>query len=710
MHSTSRKEEEDSFNRENSSSHSTSGLRHPLFEATNGFPWKHLPAKTAVPESSQRNGNGLLSGKRVAGPVNPTPKSTSTPTRRSSANGSTRHVSLPGIKKTQFIRQGSLLELPHGGVTEELKIDNLIKAPFDTPKNLSQQVVEELEIDKLITAQIVAIASTSEQIIEELAFDRLSTAQIPAIPRVVEKVEGVGQQEEAPLAIQSEVSGAANSAALIGAGSLVGSALKYGNGLLIQRGFGAGNFGLYTLGMSAVSLTVSIFNLGLDDAMVRYASVYHSKKQPSLLRGLAVFCTALASVAGIIGALLVAYFAPTFASIRQSPDLLPLLLLLVPLIPLSSMQGIWTGGLQGLKAFKLRMITQRLIIPGVLTLLLAFVLIFSRDLSSLALATFGSVLVGALFNLYFFVQTLFRNKRVAEAKSEEYQLREWLGFAIPNFLTSILDTVLEAVDTILLAYFVTSNVAIGQYAAAIRISAFISVPLLSFNVMFAPIIAELYSKGEHQKLAAMFKVVTNWVVIFSLPICLIAILFSRPLLGISGGSFLAAWPLLIALAVGNMVNAGTGSVGYMLLMTGHQKFSFVNSLVAVVVNVILGIILTPMYGAMGTAIATGLALAAVNFMRLLQVRILLKIHPYRWDTLKSLGAGLISSLIIGFLLYTFNLAHLSYRVYHFDLSLELLLLPVFLAIYVALLILFRFSPEDTIVLDKLRKKLRRRKK
>lgn len=707
MASTLKKEEEDGFNLEDSSSHTASGLRHPLFEATNGFPWKLPTSKIPISESGQRsgtqNGNGLLTRKLSATPLKAAGKATFAPLKRPSGSGLARRASLPGIKKVQFIRHGSILEFPGSGV-EESEIDECATAPLVTPRRLSQQVVEELEIDRLVTAQIAAIANTPHQVIEEFAFDRLVTAQIPAITPVKELT---GEQEEATPAINSEVSGAANSAALIGLGSILGNVMKYGNSLLIQRGFGAGDFGLYTLGMSTITLAVSIFNLGLDDAMVRYVAVYRSKKQKSLLKGLAVFCTMAASIAGIIGALLVVFLAPSLAAIRRSPNLLPLLLLLVPLIPLSSMQGVWTGGLQGFKAFKWRILTQRLVVPGVLGLLLIPIIFFARDLTLVALATFVSVLVGALSNLYFFVNKVLHSQ---PANTEEYQLREWLGFAIPNFLTSILDTVLEAVDTILLAYLVTSNVAVGQYAASIKISAFISVPLQSLNVMFAPTIAELYSKGEQQKLAAMFKVVTNWIIIFSLPICLIAILFSRPLLGISGGSFLAAWPLLIVLAVGNMINSGTGSVGYMLLMTGHQKLSFINSLVAVVVNIGLGIILTPMYGAMGTAIATGLALAIVNLMRLLQVRLLLKIHPYRWDIVKSLGAGLISSLLVGFLLYVFNLAHVSYRIYHFNLSLELLLLPVFLGMYVALLILFKFSPEDKIVVDKLRKKMRRRKK
>jgi O-antigen/teichoic acid export membrane protein len=534
-------------------------------------------------------------------------------------------------------------------------------------------------------------------------FEKHFTVRVRVI-KGIEKRENSSPQSSP--GVKAEVSSAASGAAIIGSGSILGNLLKYTNNLLIQRGFGAGPYGLYALGMSTVTLAISIFNLGLDDAMVRYVSIYRSRNQGSLLRGLTMFCTAMAGAAGILGALLVVFFAPSLVAIRHAPNMLPILLLIAPLVALSSMQNVWTGGMQGFKAFKWRILVQRFVVPGTLTILLVFVLLFSRDLSTVVLATLVSALVGVLFNLYFFFRLMSQTKDTGQ---EAYQLREWLSFALPNFLTSILDTVLESVDTLLLAFLVVSIVAVGQYAAAIRYSAFIALPLQSLNVIFAPSIAEMHHKGEKEKLAVMFKVVTNWTIIFSLPICLVAILFSRPLLGISGDSFLDAWPLLVVLSVGNMVNAGTGSVGYILLMTGHQKLSFINSLTAVIVNVVLGIILTPPYGAIGTAIATGLALAVVNLMRLLQVRLLLKIHPYRWDSLKPLGAGLISSLLIGVLLYFLARTHVSFQIYHFTLTIELFLIPVFLVFYFALLIMFKFSPEDMIVINKLRKKLRGRK-
>jgi H+/Cl- antiporter ClcA len=113
---------------------------------------------------------------------------------------------------------------------------------------------------------------------------------------------------------------------------------------------------------------------------------------------------------------------------------------------------------------------------------------------------------------------------------------------------------------------------------------------------------------------------------------------------------------------------------------------------------------------MGTAIATGLALAAVNILRLVQVKILLHIHPYQWDMLKPLAAGLISSLITWVLINLIHSTHLYIMVFTKKLPIDLVLVPVFLVLYAGLIVLLRFSAEDKIVLSTLGKKLGRGKK
>src|SRR6266566_546914 len=305
------------------------------------------------------------------------------------------------------------------------------------------------------------------------------------IPVVV--LRNISKQQASPQPVfSSDITEAAGSAAYVSAGNIGGSILKYSSNVLIQRSFGAATFGLYTLSMSVVTLVTAIFNLGLDDAMVRYASIYRAKRKTASLRGLAIFCTALAGLSGIIGAFFMLFTAPFLAGVKHAPELTPLLVLL-----------------------------QRIFMPIILILLLLVVVIFFRNLTAIIIATVIYGVIGAVLSFYFLFLKIARAPR---SGPEEYELRDWVGFAAPNFLTSIVDTVLESTDTLLLAFFAISNVELGLYAAAIKISSFIAMPLASFNAMFAPTIAELHNQGEHQKLAAMFQVVTKWSITFSLPI------------------------------------------------------------------------------------------------------------------------------------------------------------------------------------------------
>jgi O-antigen/teichoic acid export membrane protein len=547
---------------------------------------------------------------------------------------------------------------------------------------------------------------------EDDGFDKMPTIPMMVLTGIAQK-----QGQEAPV-MKTEISGAASGAAISGIGTLAGNVLKYATTLLIQRGFGPAGFGVFTIANSIITLLLSFFNLGLDDAMVRYVAVYRKKQQRGLLDGLTIFCSVLAGLGGLLGAVVVMAYAPTLANLLKGPrstastsDIANLLVVMAPVIPLTCMQGMWSAGLQGFKAFKWRVISQRLIVPSVMVLALVVVLVFYHTLMGVVIANFISSLVSGVLCLYFYYRMV---ETVKMARARQYEMREWLGFALPNLLTSIMETVLDSVDTLLQVFFRLTDTAIGLYAAGYKIANFISIPLLFLNVMFAPTIAELHGIGETQKLSVMFKIVTKWAIILSLPIFLIAVIFSQSLLRISGDNFIAASDLLIALSLGNMINAGTGSVGYMLTMTGHQRLAFINSLLAFFINLVLGVILTPMKGpfggAMGTAIATGAALGAVNIFRLIQVWILIKIHPYQWDTLKPIGAGLISGALTWVMVYFVDGFHIFIFIFKFRLPIDLGLVPVFLVLYTVCIILFKFNDEDKIVLDTLGKKMRGKNK
>ncbi len=523
------------------------------------------------------------------------------------------------------------------------------------------------------------------------------------IPMLV--LEGISKQQgEATPVMASEITGAASNASIVGLGNVAGYVFKYGNNLLIQRGLHASFFGLFSLSMSVVTLVSSIFDLGMDNAMIRYMAIYRGKKQTHLLRTLTIFCTTMVGITGILGGLLVLFFATPLATLQNKPDIAPFLQFMAPLVPLLCLQTVWMGGLQGLKEFKQRVLIQRFVIPLSTFLLMLVAILFFRDVIGIVVVTFLGVLLTDVINLYFLFRAVSRLSKAGTGESEAYQAREWMGFAVPNFLTTIISTVLDSIDTLLLAFYVPAA-AIGQYAAGLKITGFISMPLSTINVIFTPTIAELYAKKEMQKLAAMFKIMTKWSITLCLPIFGITVLFATPLLEISGRDFVSGAALLIVLAIGDILTVAGGSGGYMLIMTGHQKVSVFNSLAVVILNVILGIILTQRYGAFGTAISTSVALIAINAARVVEIYFLLKMHPYRWNMLKPLAAGIISGLLTAGLLYLLDKLIASNAFLSTSFPIQLILVPVFLACYTALLVLFKIDPEDRIIVDWILKKV-----
>lgn len=507
------------------------------------------------------------------------------------------------------------------------------------------------------------------------------------------------RKEDAP-AEAGDVSKTAGNAAVVGFGNIAGNILKYvSSNIMIARGYGADVLGLYSASFALASLVSSIFQLGLDNAMIRYISVYRKKQETNALLGLVIFCTCISAGAGILGALLFLALARYLAvTVYDDPHLVEYLRLMAPLIPLMCIQTIWFSGLQGFKAFQWRVFSERFLPPIVLILLLGIGIFFHFHTLYIIVATLVSTLTGTICGLYFLFRSITRLKN--RPSLEQYEMRSWMGFAFPVLLSAIMDIILDATDTLLLLVYKASRLGLAEYSVSSRVSYFVSIPLISLNAIFAPTIAELHTSGERQKLADMFKIVTKWTITFSLPLFLLSALLSRSLLAISGDQLVPGWPVLVALALGQMINAATGSVGYMLIMTGHQRVTFINTSTALVVNIVLGIILTPRYGVLGTAISTGVAEMVVNIVRLTQVVIFLKMQPYRWDTLKPIGAGLISSVITGGLLYLMSHLH---PLFHLAVA------PVFLASYVILLALFKLSAEDKAILSSLEKKFKRKK-
>ena len=113
-----------------------------------------------------------------------------------------------------------------------------------------------------------------------------------------------------------------------------------------------------------------------------------------------------------------------------------------------------------------------------------------------------------------------------------------------------------------------------------------------------------------QRLATMS---ARMALLLAVPVLLLFVFLGKWILGsVFGAAFAGGYQALIILSVGQLANAGMGSVGMLLNMTGHERDTARAVGVSAATNVVLNLVLIPLLGINGAASATAISMALWN--------------------------------------------------------------------------------------------------
>ena len=207
---------------------------------------------------------------------------------------------------------------------------------------------------------------------------------------------------------------------------------------------------------------------------------------------------------------------------------------------------------------------------------------------------------------------------------------------------AILGMVLHWTDILMLGYFTDTSI-VGLYHPAARTAGIIRVILFSFVGIYGPIIAEMYSKKQTEQMNHIFKLVTRWIITFSLPFAILILLYPRKIMLIFGGDFIDGYSILMILVTANFIHAVFGIGGTTLNMTGFPKINLFNTFIGCGLNIGLNIIFIPIMGGNGAAFATLITLSFIAIIRGFQNWKLLNLFPFGWKLLKPISAGIVAA-------------------------------------------------------------------
>lgn len=481
-------------------------------------------------------------------------------------------------------------------------------------------------------------------------------------------------------------------------GKLTGTGLRYLSQMLIARLLGADSLGLYALGLVVCQLAELFARMGLQSGVMRYVSIYHGDGSTRRLKGVLLYALVLPLVGGGLLSVVLVLTANMIAiRILGKPELAPLLRILGASLPFGASMTVAAYATTGFLTTKYLVCVREMIHPFANLALIAILYFAGFGVRGAAVAWFAAAVIGwgsSLFAVYVLFPPI-RDRSITPI----FETRDLLRFSLPLVASDLMVFILVWTDTLMLGYFVGAS-DIGVYRAASQTALLLSVFITSLNVVFAPMLAGTYSRGDHAGMQSLFKTSTRWSILTTLPFFVVIGVAAKDVLRVFGPGFAVAWIPLIVLASGQLVNAGTGSAGWMLVMSGHQYLKLAGDLGLAGMNILMNLLLIPRMGVLGAAVATGISIATVNLLRLLQVRRTLRIQPYDRKLAKVLTAG-TAAFGGGFAV------HRLLAESHFLVSLLASASSV-IAIYVLVILIFRLDAEDRHVLAALGRRIQSR--
>jgi O-antigen/teichoic acid export membrane protein len=407
--------------------------------------------------------------------------------------------------------------------------------------------------------------------------------------------------------------------------------------IVVARHLGPTGMGLLLLSLAVSTLLAEASDLGLDYGVLRFGAIAHGAAEPGRFRSVVRRGLAGAFGAGVLAGALLAGGATVVAGFFEEPGMAAVLVPLALAIPFTATLGVARNCLRAMGRAGPSVASDSLVSPGVRLATVVVALQVAADPRHVAVAY-------AVSEALALVATLGMLWRLLPRGGEPVRPSGLYRYSLPMSLNRLILYTNNQTEVLVLGLLHAAG-AVGVFGVTRRLSMVLAALLSSISVLLIPMVADLHHRREMAELDRLFRTATRWLFTIGFPLCLVEILFGQDLLTLFGEGFVSGTSALAILALGQLVNVGTGAAAGVLAIVGRTRLSMLDSLLFVGLSLGLDFLLIPRWNIVGAAVANATALAAVNLLRVVQVRHVLGIVPYDRRILRPLAAGLAAGAV-----------------------------------------------------------------
>jgi O-antigen/teichoic acid export membrane protein len=412
--------------------------------------------------------------------------------------------------------------------------------------------------------------------------------------------------------------------------------------IFASRVFGMEAIGFYVLAWSTIDLVSKLAIFGLDISVVKFVSRSRLEHSPAEVYKVLGDALSISLVTSLTVAGLVFFLSPWISTeIFDKSDLIRPLRTLAFAVPLLTCTFVLLGTTKALKIMRYDVYVRTIIEPLTFLSGVGLSALVWDDGRGMALAQIVALLAGATASAIFFGRH-YSIRRCVTAMSFGAFRSELARIALPVSLYNLLSIFAARLDVMILGYFMPVA-QVGIYGMAREVAFVVKKNRQAIEPIFAPIVSEQIQKGETRRVSNSMSTVTRWTLAISLPYVGLLYFAGDIILGLYGPAVVAGTNAAVLLSLAHLVNSVFIFAELMLLMAGRPYLNLVNMVLTVLISGSLCIVLIPRMDIMGPPVAALIAFGLVHVIRLVQVRKVIGVHPFRTSLGKSIVAFAVAT-------------------------------------------------------------------
>jgi O-antigen/teichoic acid export membrane protein len=382
---------------------------------------------------------------------------------------------------------------------------------------------------------------------------------------------------------------------------IISAAIAFVSQIILARLMGEFEYGIMVFVWVFVVIIGNLSCLGFHTAQIRFLPGYHESQSYAEARGMAVTARIFAMVSASVLAIVGVTFLHYFGNVVESYYVVPLFLgcIILPMIALGDI----LEGTARANSWPINALGPTFVVRPLLILIFIVVAITAGAEHTAIVALTCSMAATYVTTICQFLVISWRLRRRYQPGPVNIDFVHWFKVAIPIFLIEGFGFLLTNSDVMVVGFYLQPE-QVAIYFAAAKTIALVQFVYFSVKAASGPRFSSMIATGNRRDLALFAGEMVRWSFWPSLIVGLCVLLAGKVLLGLFGSAFVDGYGIMAVLFVGILAKGTVGPGESLLTMAGEQKRCVGIYAVALVTNVSLNIILIPLLGLYGAALAT----------------------------------------------------------------------------------------------------------